>query len=208
MAVIFLLAYLWLFGSSWLPGNAFGFRNHLDKFFMKHATDYVFMRNQYQSVQRSAFMKQEDFVWSITVNGAEVPIMFSEDGGCIAWLQLERSFPHVVVDALDDNHWFRKQVVKKNLPANKIQLEGDFPDYFHVYTEPGQQVMTLQILAPDRMQYLVDNLRNFNLEIQDTYLRLFAANAQKSSKDFQTLINVLASLGTGMKLSGMNVIRD
>jgi hypothetical protein len=204
---LILLGYMWLFSDSWLPGDAFASKNHMDKFFLKHDTDYVFMRDQYQSVKRSAFMKHEEFMWSITINSVEVPMMFTRDGGCVMWLQLDRSFPHIVVDALGDNHWFKRQVEKKNMPSQKVQLEGDFPDYFRVYMDPGQQVTTLQILAPDRMLYLVDSLRNFNLEIQDKYLRLFAARAQRSSTDFKNMVDAVASLDKGLKLASLNAIK-
>lgn len=199
--------YMWLKADSWLPGNAFAFGNQLDKFFMKHDTDYLFMRDEYQSLTRSAFMKHEQFVWSITVNDVEIPIMFTDDGGCIAWVQLERKFPHIVVDSLADNHWFHKQMVASSLPTQKIQLEGDFPDYFHVFMDPGQQLITLQILSPDRMQYLVDDLRDINLEIQDDYLRLYAAHAQRSSQSFQAFLKTLGAFQGGLKVANLNSIQ-
>lgn len=135
-------------------------------------------------------------------------MMFTRDGGCIIWLQLERTFPHIVIDSLLDNHWFERQVVKQHLSSQKIRLEGDFPDYFHVYIDPGQQITALQILAPDRMQYLVDNLDRFNLEIQDNYLRLFAAHAQHSSKDFQAMLQAVDALRQGLKIASLNAIED
>jgi len=207
MLALFATGYIWLKASSSLPGDVFGYSNELDKFFMDHATDWNFLKNQYQSLKRSSFMRHENFIWSVTIQNQEVPLMFTDDGGCVAWMQLDRSFPHLVVDSLADNHWFHRQLAKANVPPERIRLEGNFPDYFHVYQEPGQQVMTLQILAPDRMLYLIDNLRDINLEIQDNYLRLYAAHAQRSSHDFQAYLNVLGSFQIGLKVAGINNIR-
>lgn len=206
LAAVFGLLYMGLLSDSFLPGNTFASRNKLDKFFMDHATDYVFLKNQYQSLRSSAFLKQENFIWSVPVNGIEVPIMFTNDGGCIAWMQLGRQFPHMVVDSLADNHWLHRQLVKGNLPSERIRPEGNFPDYFHVYQEPGEQVMTLQILSPDRMLYLMEELHDINLEIQDTYLRLYSAKAQDSSRQFQTFLDLLSVCQKGLKVAGISKI--
>ena len=206
LLTLFGLAHLYLIGSI-LPGDKFGYANKLDKLFMDHATDWNFLKDQYSSLKSSAFMKQENFIWSVPIRGEETALMFTNDGGCIAWLQLERSFPHLVVDSLADNHWFHRQLAKANLPPERIRLEGNFPDYFHVYQEPGQQVMTLQILSPDRMLYLMENLKDINLEIQDHYLRLYAAHAQASSKAFEAYLAVLESFQQGLKVAQINSIR-
>lgn len=206
LAALLLWGYVGLLGETWLPGTVFGYANHLDKFFIKHDTDWDFMRDQYQSVSKSAFMKHEEFVWSVTINGVEIPLMFTVDGGCMAWLQLERSFPHLVVDSLADNHPFERNLNRTLLPPEHIRLEGNFPDYFHVYQELGQQIMTLQILAPDRMMYLVNDLRDINLEIQEKYLRLYAAHAQRSAKDFQSFMKTLDVFQTGLKVANLNKI--
>jgi hypothetical protein len=207
VGLMFLVGYLMLVHGAPYPGNAFAKINNLDKFFLKHDTDWSFMAGEYSSMKRSSFVKTEEMVWSVMSAQTELALMFTSDGGCVAWIQLDRSFPHLVVDSLADRHAFGHKLNKQTWPTEQIKLEGDFPDYFHVYQEPGQEVTTLQILSPDRMAYLVDSLKEINLEIQDNYLRLFYTRAQSSSHDFQAFLETLDTFQRGLKVGAINTIK-
>jgi len=190
-------------------GSVFARKNHLEKFFIKHGDNYGYIYQEYHSMLHSTFLKKEKFVWSLSVSGTEFATVFTDDGGCLCWMPLDRAFPHVVIDSLADNPLFGhgRQWAKHTLPSEAVSLEGNFNHHFKVYQEQGEQITTLQILTPDRMAVLLDRFEAANVEIQDTYLRIYVAGVQKSSKDFQAFLDVLAEFSQGFKVERINKIR-
>jgi hypothetical protein len=188
--------------------------NDLDLYFSKGRNIWSNVGPQYKSMKRSTFMNSKDYgIYGESLvgcglnDGQLVPLAFIKDSGCVGWVKLGREFPHLVVDSLKDNHSFRRMLQKNNLPREQVTLEGDFPESFKVYQEPNQQILTLQILSPDRMSFLAHDIKNINLEIQDNYLRLYAANAQRSAQDFKQFLDALNMLQKGLKTARVSAIK-
>lgn len=49
----------------------------------------------------------------------------------------------------------------------KVELEGDFPDYFSLYADQGEQVQARYIVDPSAMAFVVDFCKNYHWEILD-----------------------------------------
>lgn len=214
LVLVFLWPVVWLTNAVYSPASQFLQVNNIERYFKGTRNRWHVVRPQYNSMHKSSFMTPQDYgkyadkVWNLKLINSNVAIVFNEHNGCTAWIQLDRSFPHLVVDSLGDRHSLSRTLRTGPLPTEKIILEGDFPSSFKVLHEPNQHQLTLQILSPDRMMALVDKLKAFNLEIQDDYLRLFAANAQRSSGDFQEFINALEQLSHDFKVTRLNHIKD
>jgi len=71
----------------------------------------------------------------------------------------------------------RRNILNFMVPTDKMQevsLEGDFSSYFRVYFTPGSQITTLQILTPDVMAALLDFGFDYDFEILDNNLYIYA----------------------------------
>lgn len=55
-----------------------------------------------------------------------------------------------------------------------LQLEGNFSDFYSVYVPKGDQTQLLTLLAPDVMQYIFDNYADYDVEIKDHTLYIYA----------------------------------
>lgn len=84
-------------------------------------------------------------------------------------LKLKQSYPHIIIrqhrTIRDPSHYLEKTY---------IRLEGDFSDSFDVYgdkTLPGQ--VTLEVLTPDIMAYMIDHLSDYDIELRGDYLWMY-----------------------------------
>jgi hypothetical protein len=69
----------------------------------------------------------------------------------------------------------------------RISLEGDFNEYFNLYTPKDYEVETFQIFTPDVMQMFIDNGKELSVEMFKDKVYLYFP-AEVSSK--QQLINI------------------
>lgn len=86
-----------------------------------------------------------------------------------------RSKLHLLAIAKDDkfdqlNPTFGDSVMER------VVLEGDFPDYFSLYADKGEQVQARYIVDPSTMEFVVDFCKKYHWEILDDGL-CFAAKA-------------------------------
>lgn len=58
--------------------------------------------------------------------------------------------------------------------SQKLQLEGNFSQYFDVLTPANDQTDLLTLLAPDVMQYIFDNFAAYDIELKDNALYIYS----------------------------------
>ncbi len=63
----------------------------------------------------------------------------------------------------------------------RVQLEGDFPDYFRLYCDKGKEVELRQVLDPIRMEFLVDFCQKFNWELIESSLYFVQSDTSKGA---------------------------
>jgi len=93
-----------------------------------------------------------------------------EQNAQIVCLKLPVSLPRIFLNS-------RRNILNFMVPTDKMQevsLEGDFSSYFRVYFTPGSQITTLQILTPDVMAALLDFGFDYDFEILDNNLYIYA----------------------------------
>lgn len=70
-----------------------------------------------------------------------------------------------------------------NKSVQRVELEGDFPDYFHLYTEPFNQTELRQILDPGVMAFLVDFAEENDWELIGSSLYMVNRGQAKSAEN-------------------------
>ncbi len=92
-------------------------------------------------------------------------------------LQLDRSLPHMVLDARANNGLFGGT----NLPATftkdqVLSLEGDFNNFFTLYCPKQYERDALYVFTPDLMALCIDNAAPFDIEIVDQWMFVYSAS--------------------------------
>lgn len=59
---------------------------------------------------------------------------------------------------------------------SKINLEGDFNNYFQVYALPEYKSLALSVLQPDIMAVLIDDIKDFDIEIYHNHICIITHN--------------------------------
>lgn len=97
-------------------------------------------------------------------------------------MQLERALPQLVLDSRRNDSVFASLMSGSSIPmpiagGQSIQLEGDFNTYFHLYAPAGYERDALYVFAPDLMALLIDETGDFDVEIVDNMLFVYATRA-------------------------------
>ena len=117
-------------------------------------------------------------------------------------VRLTRSLPQIVLDSKANNTRFLGIAVS-SLPIsyNKNQilsLEGDFNSYFTLYAPKDCERDALYIFSPDLMELFIDKLGNYDAEIVDDNLYIYAKKAfnMLDSNVMQRLFLIIGIIGT------------
>lgn len=89
-------------------------------------------------------------------------------------IPLGRSLPHIVLDAEGNNG-----IRRSNLPdtfdvRQKLELEGDFGNYFTLFCPRGYEADALYLFTPDIMARFIDHAAELDVEIIDNRLYLYS----------------------------------
>lgn len=112
-------------------------------------------------------------------------------------IPLPRNLPHMLLDAKSNNLFGRFS----NLPMmfsndQKLQLEGDFNNYFTLYAPKEYETDALYIFTPDVMQALISSSKEYDVEIIDGSLFLYSNDYFDMTKqqEIEELFYVISSL--------------
>lgn len=86
-------------------------------------------------------------------------------------VNIPKKFPHIYIDGHTSDSLMSgpRYVFNKN---SKLDLEGDFNNYFQVYALPEYKPLALSVLQPDIMATLIDNVQDFDIEIYHDSIRI------------------------------------
>ncbi|MGZ6005056.1 MAG: zf-TFIIB domain-containing protein [Candidatus Saccharimonadales bacterium] len=77
----------------------------------------------------------------------------------------------------------------------KVELEGDFPDFFDIFVAKGQQFQARVVLDPDSMQFVADFCKSHFWEINSSELYLAASSQDKGTDNYiETALKFVDSL--------------
>jgi|JI10StandDraft_1071094.scaffolds.fasta_scaffold289510_3 hypothetical protein len=198
--------------AAYSPKGQFRKKNNLQDYFSGRHNIWSVVGPQYKSMKRSGLLTRGSYgiygtnLLGVEMSGVTLPLAFIGISGCTTWIKLQRQFPHTIIDSTKDKISLNKVRTASDAKLQEVSLEGDFHANFKVYQEVDRQQVTLQILTPDRMVYLIDKLGDFNIEIHDNYLRIHSANAQKSSAHFRAFLDAIGDLQAGFKVGRLNSI--
>jgi hypothetical protein len=108
----------------------------------------------------------------------------------IALMEQKRVFPHMFLDGKQNGASYAYQ--KKQ----RLQLEGDFNDYFNLYVPNGEERDALEILTPDVMQVLVDGGRPYDIELLADFIVIIASGTQYEKERLPVFLKFMSLLET------------
>lgn len=115
-------------------------------------------------------------------------------------IKLPRVLPHMVIDSLveDGNGSFSALPIEFDR-SQRIELEGDFHNYFALYAPDKYGISALTIIAPDAMEALMRHAALCDIEIIDNKLYFYWPKVALTKHDyeevFSTVQEVLAEIG-------------
>ncbi len=134
--------------------------------------------------------------YEYTINGEKIALIavskpestFSKEF-VIASYRTEKNYPHIFLDGL------------KNLPSNqyqrygqRISLEGNFDDYFHLFAPAGAKSTPLAIITPDIMQTIIDSGSRYDIEINQRLVSVIANGKQFTQHKLPLLVGAMCDL--------------
>ncbi len=97
----------------------------------------------------------------------------------------EISYPGTVMNMLLDtgNHILDKSLIV----GKKLELEGNFNNYFDVYVPEGSEIEALMILTPDVMEQLIVKSRKYSIEISNNKLFIYTEREINNSEELEAV---------------------
>ena len=93
-------------------------------------------------------------------------------------LQLDRTLPHMVLDASGNNGLFGTSTLPATFDRSQVlRLEGDFNQHFTLYCPRQYERDALYVFTPDLMALLIDNASPFDVEIIDRWMFVYSTVA-------------------------------
>jgi hypothetical protein len=115
-------------------------------------------------------------------------------------ITLPRVLPHMVIDSLvEDGNGSMSTLPIEFDKSQKIELEGDFHNYFSLYAPDKYGISALTVIAPDAMETLLRHAALCDIEIIDNKLYFYWPKVANKKQDyeqiFQTVDQVLSEIG-------------
>lgn len=83
----------------------------------------------------------------------------------IICVTLPKYFPQIVLESNKNDKTFVSSIETSFKTKQRLELEGNFSEYFDLYSPLGLQLDTLTLLAPNFMQQLIDSSAVFDVEL-------------------------------------------
>lgn len=113
-------------------------------------------------------------------------------------IQLERSLPHMVLDARANNNIFGDTALASTLSKSQVlSLEGDFDRHFTLYCPEAYERDALYVFTPDLMALLIDEAAPFDVEIVDDWMFVYSPTpfAGADPHLYQRLFRIVDTVG-------------
>jgi hypothetical protein len=163
LTIPFLIIFLLLMLQN--PVKVFLQRNGFEKFALSNSDDYDRLVLGLRGMQDSSFIgRLIPIVYTYKIGKTTVLFGARYRGDCRFWVYRDQVMPHLVLDAVSNNKLGATNSINDKLPQQRVDLEGDFNHHFRLYCEPGQQILALQIFAPDFMAEMIDENANYDFE--------------------------------------------
>jgi hypothetical protein len=169
--------------------NPYRYELKLKKANLVYGDNFKQIKELVLPARNSAFSRSEPVIWLYRTDTSELYLTANRSYDVRIWLQPETVLNgiHVVLDSTENNS-ITSNLKSGKLPKQQIQLEGDFSKHFKLYCGENQEVVALQVIAPDIMAYLLDNLLDVDIEIIDNQIALISRSAAKTLEKLKATI--------------------
>jgi len=132
----------------------------------------------------------DNFVYTYYVNrkNSEKAYPFT-----IMHLSLSKTLPHLVLDSRK-NDGVVSSIPRYFSDDQRIELEGDFDDYFDLYAPNGYEIEALDIMSPDFMQMLIDFHTDFDVEIDDKSVYIISKGVNYDQQSMSELFTAAQAM--------------
>jgi hypothetical protein len=115
--------------------------------------------------------------------------------------ELSRALPNMVLDAKADNLGGITSLPAYFGKGRRLELEGDFNNYFDLYVPEDYETDALYVFTPDVMQSLVDEGRHYDIEVVDNELDFFKRTRIDitSETEIQRILRMVGSINKELK---------
>ncbi|GAA5145412.1 hypothetical protein GCM10025768_02610 [Microbacterium pseudoresistens] len=110
-------------------------------------------------------------------------------------IKLDVPLPNIVLDAVSNNGLFGSNLPVRFGKHQRLSLEGDFDQYFALYCPEGYERDALYLFTPDIMARFMDNASQFDVEIVDDWLFLYAKDAKISTLEPARWAQLFSTVG-------------
>ena len=151
------------------------------------------------SAERStAFRKSESLIWIYEQNGQPLFLSAtkqSRDLRIAAHVSATNKL-HFVLDSKANNQSFGVSNLENvnKLPSLNLELEGHFQNKFDVYCEPDRERELLEVLTPDVMLDIFDNVELSDIEIINGQVAMHVVGGAKNAKVLEASIDSFGKL--------------
>ncbi len=163
----------------------------LQKANLVYAHDYQKVRDLVLPTRQTAFTKTEPVIWLYRDGDVELLLGANEKSDVRIWLEPKTVLKdvHIVLDS-SRNNTVGSNLRTDKLPKQRVKLEGNFSEYFKLYCNKGQQVIALQIVAPDIMAYILDHLTGADIEIIDNQVSIIVKDGAKTLEQLKASVEL------------------
>lgn len=113
----------------------------------------------------------------------------------VTMIKLNKKFPHIILDNKQDSSIGLFTFDK----SQRLELEGDFNNYFNVYGPKEYEIEVLQILNPSVMQSLLTINEPMDIEIIGEHLYIYNSGALRRKQTFQAFFTAINQLTSSTK---------
>lgn len=113
-------------------------------------------------------------------------------------LELDRSLPHMVLDAKANNGLFGSTIGIAFSKDQILSLEGDFNEHFTLYCPREYERDALYVFTPDLMALAIDEAAAFDIEIVDKWMFVYSTRGLDllDPRLQERVHRILATVGT------------
>ncbi len=108
-------------------------------------------------------------------------------------VEIHKKLPHIYIDGHTSDSMMKGPRYVFS-PDSKISLEGDFDKHFQVYAPPEYKSLALSVLQPDVMALLIDNVRDFDIEIYHNKIRVITDSKVFNQENQETVLKEAMTL--------------
>lgn len=112
-------------------------------------------------------------------------------------IKLNKKFPHIILDSKQDSSI--SIGVFSFDRSQRLELEGDFNNFFNIYGPKEYEIEVLQILNPSVMQSLLSINEPMDIEIIGKYLYIYNSGALRNKQTFQAIFNAISQITSSTK---------